>query len=123
MSSVLDTSTASVFDPVPAPTHLDASSAGLRMTPAEYDAVETWDRHRDFVEKRSEYLKLGVREYWVIDRFRRTLTVCTTPDGEAGKRVVKADGTYRTDLLPGFELVLADVLAEADEFEPPETSA
>ncbi|MEM1062291.1 MAG: Uma2 family endonuclease, partial [Planctomycetota bacterium] len=72
------------------------------------------DRHRDFVEKRREYLQAGVREYWIFDPFRRTLTVCTTAEGDAGRKVVKATGTYRTALLPGFELSIAELLAEAD---------
>ncbi|HEU5115088.1 MAG TPA: Uma2 family endonuclease, partial [Isosphaeraceae bacterium] len=30
---------------------------------------------RDYVEKRQEYLEAGVREYWVIDRFQKIMTV------------------------------------------------
>ncbi|MEM9703842.1 MAG: Uma2 family endonuclease, partial [Planctomycetota bacterium] len=80
----------------------------------EIVSKEKRDRHRDYVEKRAEYLAAGVREYWVFDRFRRTLTVCTTPTGDAGLSIVKADGSYRTDLLPGFVLSIGDLLAEAD---------
>ena len=29
---------------------------------------------RDYVFKRTEYREIEVREYWVVDRFRRTLT-------------------------------------------------
>jgi hypothetical protein len=36
--------------------HLDVSSSGVSLTPGEFDAA-------------------GVREYWVIDRFARCLTV------------------------------------------------
>ena len=34
---------------------------------------------RDYEEKRREYLALGVVEYWIIDRFRRTMTVYRNP--------------------------------------------
>ena len=34
------------------------------------------DQRRDYGEKRREYLAIGVMEYWIIDRFRRTMTVC-----------------------------------------------
>ena len=34
------------------------------------------NRVRDYREKRAEYLAAGVREYWIIDRFRRTQTIC-----------------------------------------------
>ena len=30
------------------------------------------DRVRDYEEKRREYLAIGVSEYWIIDRFKRT---------------------------------------------------
>src|SRR5208337_602516 len=34
------------------------------------------NRPRDYHEKRTEYLAAGVREYWINDRFARTLTAC-----------------------------------------------
>ncbi len=62
---------------------------------------------RDYEEKRGEYLALGVREYWVIDRFRRTMTVFRQPPAEPAEQVIDEKGTYRTPILPGFELPLA----------------
>ncbi|MEM1061690.1 MAG: hypothetical protein AAGJ97_05095, partial [Planctomycetota bacterium] len=35
---------ASVLDPTPAPTSLDASCAGMAMSEVEYAAVDDWDR-------------------------------------------------------------------------------
>jgi Uma2 family endonuclease len=71
---------------------------------------------RDYEEKRREYLALGVKEYWVIDRFRRTMAVWRDdPTGPAERVVVEAE-VYRTELLPGFELPLARLLAVADEW-------
>ncbi|WZO98499.1 Uma2 family endonuclease [Isosphaeraceae bacterium EP7] len=70
------------------------------------------NRQRDYVEKRVEYLAAGVREYWVIDRYRRTMTVFLA--GE--EKVVAEPETYRTPLLPGFELILAKLLAESDRW-------
>jgi Uma2 family endonuclease len=71
------------------------------------------NRLRDYHEKRAEYLAAGVREYWIIDRFARTLTACRSgsPDVE-----IPHDGTYQTPLLPGFELPLARLLAVADRW-------
>lgn len=71
------------------------------------------DRRRDYDEKRREYLALGVVEYWVIDRFERTMTVFRR---EAAPLVVREGETYRTDLLPGFELPLAQLLERADRW-------
>jgi Uma2 family endonuclease len=42
---------------------------------AEFVSRSRRDRYRDYEEKRLQYLDLGVKEYWVIDRFRRTMTV------------------------------------------------
>lgn len=67
---------------------------------------------RDYQTKRREYLALGVVEYWVIDRFARTLTVFRNPPGPA-ETVVKETEVYRTPLLPGFELPLSRLLAAA----------
>ena len=72
------------------------------------------DRERDYVEKRDEYMEVGVKEYWVIDRFSRTLTVFRRRGRRVQKRVFQESETYTTDLLPGFELPLARVLARAD---------
>jgi Uma2 family endonuclease len=74
---------------------------------------------RDYVEKRSEYLALGIKEYWVIDRFRRTMSVFRPDDpGPAEQHLGEAD-TFRTTLLPGFELPLAKLFAMADRWKRP----
>jgi Uma2 family endonuclease len=79
----------------------------------EFVSRRSRDRRRDYEEKRREYREAGVVEYWIIDRYRRTMTVFRR--GRA-KRVVGEDETYGTDLLPGFALPLADLLALADEW-------
>jgi Uma2 family endonuclease len=71
---------------------------------------------RDYEEKRKEYLALGVAEYWVIDRFRRTMTVYRNPPRAPTEQVVAENEVYRTDLLPGLELPLARLLAVADKW-------
>ena len=55
-------------------------------------------------------------EYWIIDRFRRTMTVYRNPPRAPAEQVVAENEVYRTDLLPGFELPLARLLAVADEW-------
>lgn len=70
---------------------------------------------RDYEEKRTEYLAVGVKEYWVIDRFRRTMTVFFQAPAELAFRVVAEAETYTTPLLPGFELSLKRLLQLADE--------
>ncbi len=77
------------------------------------------DYLRDYEVKAREYREVGGREYWIIDRFRRMMAVNRYgPDG--GTTVIVAEPeTYRTDLLPGFELPLARLLSRADAWDPP----
>ena len=74
---------------------------------------------RDYIEKRREYADVGVQEYWIVDRFRRAMTVVRNTKTGAQELVVGAQEIYRTELLPGFELPIASLLAEADIWENP----
>ena len=68
------------------------------------------NQERDYVAKRAEYREIGVREYWVIDRFRRTLTVYTFSGESDQERVIPENQNYETPLLPGFELAAGPVV-------------
>lgn len=82
----------------------------------EFVSRDRRDRHRDYVQKRDEYLTLGIPEYWVIDRFQRTLTIFRI-DGDAENPIVISEqDVYRPSLLPGFELPLAQLLGIADDW-------
>jgi Uma2 family endonuclease len=82
----------------------------------EFVSASRRDHRRDHEAKRAEYLGVGVREYWIIDRFQRKMTVCgNRPDGIV-EVIVPESGTYETDLLPGFVLPLARLLARADRW-------
>jgi Uma2 family endonuclease len=64
---------------------------------------------RDYVEKRSEYERLGVKEYVVVDRKTKQVTVFTmTPDGYRAQVLATAD-TYTSPLLPGLAIDLDEV--------------
>jgi Uma2 family endonuclease len=83
------------------------------------DLVSAGKRHliRDYEQKRDEYLALGVREYWVFDRFARCMTVYRPPGSGRTKQVVREGAVYTTPLLPGFELPLDRLLQRADYWE------
>ena len=84
----------------------------------EFVSESRRDQRRDYIEKRSEYREAGIREYWIIDRFRRTMTVVqNTPDGERELLIAEHEN-YHPDLLPGFELPLGKLLAVADQYGP-----
>ena len=74
------------------------------------------NRIRDYQAKRQEYLQAGVQEYWVIDRFSRTLTVFSAVPGQPAEQTIAEDAKYATPLLPGFELPLQRLLLKADKW-------
>lgn len=83
----------------------------------EFVSKRLRDVVRDYEVKRDEYLAAGVREYWVIDRFRRIMTVYRRE--AAGTTVVKEGETYQTPLLPAFVLPFSQLLAKADQWKRP----
>jgi Uma2 family endonuclease len=82
----------------------------------EFVSKRKRDRVRDYEEKRREYRAIGVSEYWVIDRFDNTMTVFKKTTPSVAGTVIKADATYRTPLLPGFELPLRQLLNVAADW-------
>jgi Uma2 family endonuclease len=100
--------------------------AGLRRLPdtavdvptiaVEFVSRGKRDWLRDYQEKHREYLALGVVEYWIIDHFRCTMTVYRNPPRAPAEQVFSEMDVYRTDLLLGFELPLARLMAVADKW-------
>lgn len=84
---------------------------------AEFVSAGKRNLLRDYEAKRDEYLASGVQQYWVIDRFQRTLIVFTRQGRKTRKRVYREDEIFTTDLLPGFELPLARLFALANRWE------
>lgn len=71
---------------------------------------------RDYVEKRDEYAQTRLQEYWIINRFQRTITVFRRTGDGWQELTVRESDIHRTDLLPGFELPLARIQAVADRY-------
>jgi Uma2 family endonuclease len=68
-------------------------------------------RDRDYVKKRNEYYQLGVREYVVVDRFKKQVTVHShTPEGYQ-EQILKRGDLYQSPLLPGLAIPLDEVLS------------
>ncbi len=99
---------------IPRPTH------DVPAIVVDFVSQSSRDRRRDYEEKRGEYAAIGVAEYWVIDRFDRTMTICHL-DGR--QEVVREGEVYQTPLLPGFELPLDRLLAASDRFDEPGESS
>lgn len=78
------------------------------------EIVSESSRDRDYHEKPEEYLRFGVKEYWIIDWFRREMTVHQRSRGRWKSTNVQPPATQTTHLLPGFQFDLAAVFAAAD---------
>lgn len=68
-------------------------------------------RQRDLIEKRRDYAKAGIAEYWLVDPESSTITVLTLNGKkyeQAGK--YNAGQTAVSRLLPGFEVNVTDAL-------------
>jgi Uma2 family endonuclease len=83
---------------------------------AEFVSSRKRDRMRDYETKRQEYMAIEVKEYWIIDRFMHTMTVFRRTNERYRKRVLGKDEVHTTDLLPGFELPLAQLFELADRW-------
>lgn len=73
------------------------------------EVVSEGGEHRDYEEKRQEYLLAGVREYWIIDPMKREILVLQ----RAGDtfRELRPATEYATPLLTGFTLDLVRLFA------------
>jgi Uma2 family endonuclease len=61
------------------------------------------DRHRDLVEKRAEYARARIPEYWIVDPEEGRITVLTLKRAKYGEHGTFARGDRATSrLLPGF---------------------
>jgi Uma2 family endonuclease len=74
--------------------------------------VVSEDRDRDLVQKRAEYAKAGIPEYWIVDPAEELITVLVLSDQDYVVHGVHAAGdTAKSAILNGF---MADVRAVFD---------
>jgi Uma2 family endonuclease len=71
------------------------------------------DRKRDYIEKRAEYLSAGVKEYVIVDRFERRVTVLRRSRGRFVESHLQRTESYTSPLLPGLEIPLAYVFSQS----------
>ena len=83
-----------------------------RVPEVVYEIVSPgWEnRRRDYGEKRSEYERLGVREYVIVDRHDQRVTVLQLVEGKYQEQLLKPADIYRSPLLPGLEIVLQPII-------------
>ena len=66
---------------------------------------------RDYLEKRADYHRFGIREYVIVDRFKREVLVLTWKEGDYVESVLDENAVYTTPLLPGLSIGLAEAFA------------
>jgi Uma2 family endonuclease len=87
----------------------------LAKIAVEFVSGSKRDQQRDYVDKRDDYMEAGIQEYWIIDRFKRRMTVFFNEPNGVRERVIGEKESYKSPLLPGFRLPLREILAEADK--------
>ena len=82
-----------------------------RIPELVFEMVSEGSDERDYVTKRSEYERAGVREYVIVDSRRHRVTIQRRVRG-AGFRETRLgpEDAYSTPLLPGLRIPLADIL-------------
>jgi Uma2 family endonuclease len=74
------------------------------------EVVSRGQGRRDYEDKRKDYLKAGVDEYWIIDPHKRRVTVLTRRGRAWRERTFSPEDTYSPKILPQFELPVRLVL-------------
>ncbi len=78
----------------------------------EFVSSNRADQERDYIYKRAEYHKIGVREYVIVDRFKTAVLVLTWQEGDFAERGLSPKDSFTTPLLPGLTIPLDEVFAE-----------
>lgn len=78
------------------------------------EIVSTRGEDRDYVIKRDEYLKAGVRLYWIVDPHERTVLVLTRRGDTWHEERLAATAVLKTPLLPSLEIKVPDIFAVLD---------
>ena len=74
-------------------------------------------RQRDYIDKRADYAKAGVREYWIVDPEELLVTVLTLAGTEYRvAQECRPGDVARSLLLPGWEVSVNQIWALADEY-------
>ncbi|HEV3167214.1 MAG TPA: Uma2 family endonuclease [Isosphaeraceae bacterium] len=68
------------------------------------EVLSEGSEQRELVEKREEYLRAGVMEYWILDPAARQMLVLKRAGDTWKEARIAADATYHTHLLPGLEV-------------------
>jgi Uma2 family endonuclease len=95
--------------------HVEAIASGEKVTGAPDLVIEivspgVENERRDRTVKRQAYSKFGVREYWVVDRYRQTIEVYQLEQGQLMLVTTVANNDQlTTPMLPAFSCLVSQV--------------
>jgi len=97
----------------PPPEHEDRNFWRRWVPEIVIEVVSRSSRKRDYDEKPEEYLRFGVKEYWIIDAEKRAMIVMRRSRGRWAESTVRPPAIYRTRLLIGLEFSIEAVFKTA----------
>lgn len=79
------------------------------------EIISPTGRKRDLKDKRADYAKAKVPEYWIVDPKKRSITVLVLADDTYEVYGVFKEGTHAASkLLKGFKVAVRDVFAAGE---------
>ena len=85
----------------------------IRVPTIAVEIVSQSSAKRDYEDKPGEYLAFGISEYWIVDEFKKQMTVLSRYRGIWKDKIVKPAHKYTTRHLPGISLDLNRVFASS----------
>ena len=79
------------------------------------EVVSKGGKRRDDIEKREEYLRVGVTEYWILDPYQRKLHVLRRAGDVWDEVLVLPGAVYQTHLLPDLNVRPEELLGPLAE--------
>lgn len=66
------------------------------------------DQERDYIDKRLEYHRIGVKEYVIVDRFKQRVMVIRWQPAVFEEAILTIDETYTTPMLPELAILIRE---------------
>ena len=77
------------------------------------EVVSPGSEQRDYEHKREEYLRFGIKEYWMVDDAKDQMLALVRFRGAWRERVVRPGESYEPKFLPRLNFDLAQVFEQA----------
>ena len=78
----------------------------------EFVSQSRADQERDYIHKRDEYHAIGVKEYVIVDRFKRSVLVLRWQPDDYAEHTLTEHDSYSTPLLPGLAIPLSEAFIQ-----------